>query len=75
MRLPWQKRPEATVDPRRHHAFRSASEGVGALMPVGGATNRQMTDIASANAVVRNIGCAVPGCGKPQDDLVHAPEE
>ena len=32
-------------------------------------------DTLSMTAVVRNIGCAVPGCGKPQDDLVHAPED
>jgi hypothetical protein len=44
-------------------------------MPIGGGVGRQAADIASANAYIRTIGCAVPGCGKPPDALIHAPEE
>jgi hypothetical protein len=76
MRLPWQKRRDNNVDPNRPHEFRSKSDGgIAALTPVGGGIGRQVADIASASAYTRTIGCAVPGCGKPRDALIHAPEE
>jgi hypothetical protein len=76
MRLPWRKQRDEHVDPNRPHAYRSKSDGgIAALMPIGGGVGRQAADIASANAYIRTIGCAVPGCGKPPDALIHAPEE
>jgi len=77
MRLPWQKRRDETVDPNRPHEFRHKSDsGIAALTPIGGGVGRQVSDIASASAYTRTIGyCAVPGCGKPEDAPVHAPEE
>jgi len=76
MRLPWQKRRDEDEDPNRPHKFRSKSDrGIAALTPIGGGVGRQVADIASAGAYTRTIGCAVPGCGKPRDALIHAPEE
>jgi hypothetical protein len=76
MRLPWQKKRNETVDPIRPHEFRSKSDGgIAALTPIGGGVGRQVADIASASAYTRTIGCAVSGCGKPRDALIHAPEE
>jgi hypothetical protein len=76
MRLPWQKRHDETVDPGRPHDFRARSDGgVAALAPLGGGVGRQVADLASAGAYTRTTVCGVPGCGKPRDALVHAPEE
>jgi hypothetical protein len=76
MRLPWQKRRDDNVDPSRPHEFRSKSDGgIAALAPIGGGVGRQVADIAAAGAYTRTIGCAVAGCGKPRDALIHAPEE
>jgi hypothetical protein len=76
MRLPWQRKPQASVDPRRPHAFRPKSDGgSSALAPLGGSVGGQVADIGIASASTRAMGCAVPGCGKPSDALVHAPEE
>ncbi len=76
MRFPWQKREEVPADPHRPHAFKVKSDsGIGALAPIGGGMGRQVSDLASAGAYTRTVGCAVPGCGKPSDDLIHAPAE
>jgi hypothetical protein len=76
MRFPWSKPKESPVDPRRPHAFRVKNDsGVGSLAPIGGGVGRQVADIAAAGAYTRTIGCGVPGCGKPSDDLVHAPAD
>jgi hypothetical protein len=76
MRLPWHKRVVASVDPRRPHEFVARTDGgISALAPLGGGMGRQVSDIASAGAYTRTAGCGVPGCGKPSDDLIHAPAE
>jgi hypothetical protein len=78
MRLPWrrQKAADSHPDPNRPHPYRPGSDaGIGALAPLGGGVGQQVADIAAASAYTRTIGCAVPGCGKPRDALVHAPEE
>lgn len=75
MRLPWQRKPES-VDPHRPHAYRPKSDaGVGALAPTGGALGPGLGDLAATSAYTRTLGCAVPGCGKLSDDLIHAPED
>jgi hypothetical protein len=76
MRFPWSKPAESPVDPHRPHAFRSRTDsGIAALAPIGGAMGRQTADLASAGAFTRTIGCTVPGCGRPSDDLIHAPAD
>ena len=76
MRWPWQKRPDTFADPSRPHAFRSKSDsGIAGLSMLGGSVGLQQTNIAVAGASSRTYGCAVPGCGKPADALIHAPEE
>ena len=76
MRFPWRKQPVESVDPRRPHEYRVNSDGgIGALTPVGGGMGRQVSDIASAGAYTRTVFCGVPGCGKPRDDLIHAPAD
>ncbi len=77
MRLPWarRKRDEA-MDRNRPHPYRTNSDaGVGALAPVGGALGRGVGDLAAASAYTRTLGCAVPGCGRLPDDLIHAPQD
>ena len=65
-----------TVDPRRPHEYRAKSDsGIGALSPIGGGIGGQVSDIASAGAYTRTLFCGVPGCGKPRDDLIHAPAD
>ena len=76
MHLPWKKHEDRAVDPNLPHEFRSKSDsGIAALTPIGGSVGRQVADIAAASAYTRTMGCAVPGCGKPRDALVHAPQE
>lgn len=76
MRMPWQKRKVDPVDPHRPHTFVVKSDGgIGAMTPIGGGMGRQVSDIASAGAYTRTMGCGVPGCGRSRDDLVHAPED
>jgi len=76
MRLPWRRRRPAHVDPHHPHAFRSPSDGgIAALTPLGGGVGRQVADIAATGAYTRGMGCAVPGCGKRADALIHAPED
>ena len=76
MRFPWQKPDVENVDPRRPHEYRGKSDGgIGALSPIGGGMGRQVSDIASASAYTRTVFCGVPGCGKPRDDLIHAPAD
>lgn len=76
MRMPWHKRQVDPVDPRQPHEYRAKSDGgIGAMAPVGGGMGRQVSDIASAGAYTRTIGCGVPGCAKSRDDLVHAPAD
>lgn len=76
MRFPWQRHAAVPVDPSRPHAFVSRTDsGISALAPIGGGMGRQVSDLASAGAYTRTIGCGVPGCGKPVDHLVHAPVE
>jgi hypothetical protein len=76
MRLPWSKREEPAPDPHRPHRYRSKTDGgIAALAPVGGGVGSQVADLASTGAYTRTLGCAVPGCGKAPDDLIHAPED
>jgi hypothetical protein len=76
MRLSWQTRREEPVDPHRPHAHRAKTDpGIAALSPLGGSVGRQEARLASAGAYTRTLGCAVPGCGKPSDDLIHAPQD
>ena len=77
MRFPWSKKQDIRdIDPHRPHEYKVKSDGgIGALAPLGGGVGVQQAGIASAGAYTRTMGCAVPGCGKLRDDLVHAPEE
>ncbi len=72
MRLPWQRRAEPSVDPGHPHPYRSKQGGgLGEVAAIyGGGPN-----LAGPGAVDRTRGCAVPGCGKMRDDLIHAPAE
>jgi hypothetical protein len=74
--MPRSRRREESVDPGRPHAYRARTDaGIAALSPLGGLVGRQVAQLASAGAYTRTLGCAVPGCGKPSDDLIHAPED
>ena len=76
MRLPWRRQATKPVDPNRPHAYVSKTDaGIAALSPIGGGVGRQVADIASAGAFTRTLGCAVPGCGRSRDDVIHAPSE
>jgi hypothetical protein len=65
-------KPEA-VDPRQPHAFRRHERrGLRGLLESGVAGRYGGSGVATN----RGTGvCAVPGCGKWPDDLIHAPAE
>lgn len=74
IRLPGRKRE--SYDPHQPHPYqRGHDSGLDALAPVGGNMGRQVSSLAAPGAYTRTIGCAVPGCGKVQDDLIHAPAD
>lgn len=76
MRFPKLTRKHETVDPNRPHAYKQGgNSGIGALAPLGGGVGRQEAALGSAGSYTRTMGCAVPGCGKLPDHLIHAPAD
>lgn len=74
IRLPGRKRE--SYDPHRPHPFQGGHDsGIDALASDGGNVGRLVSSLAAAGAYTRTLGCAVPGCGKSQDDLIHAPAD
>jgi len=67
------------VDPNRPHAFKRLSDTWlgGGVPPVGSMGSRLGTSASIVGAAYQFTSqrCAVPGCGRPRDALIHAPEE
>jgi len=66
---------ERPIDPRSPHPFRAWRDpGMGAA--ASGGLGARGTTPWSAFVVTENYlrksGCAVPGCGRPSDDPIHA---
>ena len=66
-------------DPNEPHEFvrreetRMGDVFLSERMP--GSTFGNIASIATAGASIRDLHCAVPGCGKPQSDPIHWPAE
>lgn len=80
MRNPLTRRDKLTYDAHSPHPFQEARDaGLAAFSAGGGPAGRgsgsNVTQIAMTSAFVRTEHCAVPGCGKPRADEVHAPED
>lgn len=76
MRWPRHKQPDEHVDPHRAHEFRPRTgRGIAALSSLDVVIGRPEANLAIASGSTRTYGCAVPGCGKPPEATVHAPEE
>jgi hypothetical protein len=68
-------RSRQTIDPQRPHEYQPGHDaGIGALT-VGGGLIGPQSNLASTGSYTRTIGCALPGCGKPRDHLIHAPSD
>jgi len=80
MRLPWQRaKTTGGTDPGGPHAFVETNDpGVGAVSSGAGPFAQggtQLAQLAMTTAMLRATRCGLPGCGKPREDPVHAPEE
>lgn len=79
MKLQRGKRDPMSYDPNQPHPYQQVNDaGLGALS--AGAWSREtggsaMASVAVTNRYQRAAGCAVPGCGRPRDDELHAPED
>jgi hypothetical protein len=72
------RRDPTSFDAHRPHPFidggSPGTAGMAASHPGGtGATGAM--NLAGTGQVIRTSGCAVPGCGRPADDEIHAPAE
>ena len=66
----------ASGDPKRPHLFQETNDpGVGAFAS-GGSTQSgsQINMLATTTSSLRASRCALPGCGQPRHDPIHAPE-
>jgi len=65
------------VDPNVAHPFRDTNDpGLGAFA-IGGSKleGSQVSMLAVTTGYLRATRCAVPGCGKPRQDVIHGPAE
>lgn len=64
-------------DPKQHHAFKETNDpGVGAFASGGSTTSGSQVDmLGTTSNFLRATRCAVPGCGKPREDPIHAPAD
>ena len=79
MKLGHSKRDAQSYNPKQPHPYQPIDDaGLGAMSSGGmsrSAGGSALTSIAVTNRYQRTAGCGVPGCGKPSDDEIHAPEE
>ncbi len=79
MNLHGGKRDAMSYNPNQPHPFQPIEDaGLGAMSAGGlsrSAGASSITSIAATNRYQRTDGCAVPGCGRPRDAEIHAPEE
>ena len=66
-----------TADPRRPHAFRERDDRGIVAVASGSAfeTGNQANILGVTAAHLRTSTCALPGCGRPRADVIHAPDE
>jgi hypothetical protein len=69
-------RRKGVIDPTQPHAFRPPGTGITAAASGGGGRDGRssMIGLAVTSAHLRDGSprCAVPGCGRPRDDDLHA---
>lgn len=73
---PFRRRPSSTPPDKPHPYAHARDAGLGAIasgQPMGYHGGTPVSSVVVAGRVVRDIGCAVPGCGRPIDDPVHEP--
>ena len=70
------KKHEST-DPKRPHAFHETNDpGVGAYASGGATTSGSQASMwATTTSNLRATRCALPGCGLPRQDPIHAPSD
>ena len=71
------RRGRETYAPNAPHPYQDGRDSFLAAFASGGAGSRgqAITPIATTSAFERTAFCAVPGCGKPAGDPIHAPDE
>jgi hypothetical protein len=66
-----------STNPARPHAFRETNDP-GVVAFAGGGfteTGSQVNMLATTTSSLRATRCALPGCGRPRPDPIHAPDE
>jgi hypothetical protein len=80
MRNPFRSRRDAkSWNAAKPHPFQEGRDAGLAAFASGGNLGRgragNVDQLAMTSAYLRTEHCAVPGCGKPRGDDIHAPEE
>ena len=79
MGLRLRKRDAMSYNANQPHPYQPIEDaGMGALASGGWSrtsSSGSLTSIAVTNRYQRTTGCGVPGCGRPSDAEIHAPEE
>jgi hypothetical protein len=65
------------VDPNRAHQFVDTNDAGLAAFAIGGSEfeGSQIPMLAVTTGYLRSTRCAVPGCGKPRQDVIHGTPE
>jgi hypothetical protein len=63
--------------PARAHTFQETNDAGLSAFASGGSSysGSQVNTWAVTTGYLRATRCALPGCGKPRQDLIHAPTE
>ncbi|HEY3334202.1 MAG TPA: hypothetical protein VGK16_03105 [Candidatus Limnocylindrales bacterium] len=79
MKFRQHKRDAMSYNPNHPHPYQQTDDaGLGAISSGGAVRSRggaDLTGVVVANRYQRVAGCGVPGCGRPRDDELHAPED
>ena len=77
MKPPKAKRDATSWNPNHPHPFQPIDDAGLGSMSAGGFSRgaNPLTSIAVTNRYQRTAGCGVPGCGRPRDHELHAPED
>jgi hypothetical protein len=66
-----------SINPTRPHQFRETNDPGVVAFAGGGSTESgsQINMLVTTTSALRATRCAVPGCGRPRPDPIHAADE